>query len=142
MWESSAADSFSEEAIIQQLGWEKKHTDAAKRALKAAIDQEMKTGSHAGDGMGRTRVVAVNWRCFLKEELAHKATAGKDLKRQSSWDTRQGTVSVGSEAQITEAARAFVKASQGELEAVLDGEALPLDTAVEAVILSLTEEVR
>ena len=144
VWESSAAESFSEEAIIQQLGWEKKHTDAAKRALKAAIDQEMKTGSHAGDGMGRTRVVAVNWRCFLKEELAfmNSEQGAKGLHRQSTWDWEQGGLSIGSDAKIKEAARAFVTASHGELEAVLDSEALPLDTAVESLIASLTEEVR
>ena len=143
VWETCARDSFSEAITIEQLGWQKRHSETAKRALIASIETATSTaGGLADDGLGRVQVAQVNWRCFLKEELAHKATAGKDLKRQSSWDSRQGNVSVGSEAQITEAARAFVKASQGELEAVLDGEALPLDTAVEAVILSLTEEVR
>ena len=49
---------------------------------------------------------------------------------------------MGGDTQIVEAARAFVKATQGEVEAVLDGEILPVDAATDAVIASMTEEAR
>lgn len=142
VWETCARESFSEEKTIQQLGWHEDHTKAAKRALNATIEKETNVNAAADKGFGRARVVQVNWRCFLKEELAHMPTGGQALHRQTTWDSQQENGSVGSPEQIKDAARAFVKASQGELEAVLDAETLPLDTAVEAVIQSLTEEVQ
>jgi hypothetical protein len=141
-WETRARESFSEQATLDKLGWQKDRSEAAKRALIAAIEEETKTNLTADDGMGRTMVVRTYWRCFLREELAHMATGGKALHRQTTWDGAQGGISVGNETQITDAVRAFVKASHGELEAVLDNEVLPLGTAIEALIASLTEEVR
>eukprot|EP01043_Picozoa_sp_COSAG02_P049814 COSAG02_NODE_5044_length_4700_cov_1.930015_2_plen_431_part_00 len=141
-WETRARESFSEEATLAKLGWQKDLSEAAKRALIATIGEETNTNITSDEGLGRTMVVRTYWRCFLKEELAHMATGGQALHRQSTWDAAPGGVSVGNKAQVTEAARAFVKASQGELEVVLDNEVLPLGTGIEALIASLTEEVR
>ncbi len=141
-WEARARESFSEEATIAKLGWQKDLREAAKRGLIAAIGEETNTNVTSDEGMGRTMVVRTYWRCFLKEELAHMATGGQALRRQSTWDAAQGGIPATNEAQVTEAARAFVKASHGELEVVLDNEVLPLGTGIEALIASLTEEVR
>eukprot|EP01043_Picozoa_sp_COSAG02_P015134 COSAG02_NODE_637_length_19192_cov_12.648405_9_plen_621_part_00 len=137
VWESRVRESFDEDMVTQQMGWERQHVEAARRALKAAIEGEPKV---TDEGFGRAYFYY--WRCFIKEELAHMPTGGQKLQRQSTWNIEEAGVSIGSKDQIKEAARAFVNASQGELETVLDSETLPIDSAVEAVVASLTEEVR
>ena len=143
VWNSTCAANFIEEQVIEGLGWQTQHVDTAKKALQLAVEEQAEVRSDLG-GLSKAFLASVCWRCFLKEELAHKPTAGKQLHRQASWDdTGSSPVSeatVGSTQKVADAARSFISSSKGELEIIFDLETMPLDDAVEAVITSLEEE--